>query len=484
VLAKQAPPNNAQLWAEAAITDELANIRNLDPNIKITKPGNDFYISLLKIASILKGDGRRHLRPSEIRTAVIDAAPGAFRYKGKSLDEAITYQFGRAMAQAEPRYRSEGIKGEPVLPNGLASRASAERNSDDSALLGNTTDFAYNSRETENARLTKWQAQRIGQKMLPGFRIQNCMSQQVNKKTEVHCNHEGQAFYKGLMTCGSAWVCPVCGSKIAAQRREEIREAVSRAKEKGFYIYSATFTLQHTKADKLDKLVKDLGKARAGALNGRWRAEFREKFGYVGYIYVLEVRGAGAHGWHPHRHELLIMRNKTNAEEIEQFFAERYGKLLEKKGYYTNRHTVVVTEVNDPDKDYLTKSAIELEITGGQWKRGESLGPFQMLAAYSETGDLDYSDLFREYAVATAGKSWVRFSPGLRDELGMGEGLSDEEVAAQEEAEEETLKAVLNEDEWAIVVKYELRGELLVAAKLDVISQWLIDKGIRSRPEP
>ena len=44
-------------------------------------------------------------------------------------------------------------------------------------------------------------------------------------RSEVQEPQNGQLW--GLQTCGSVWVCPVCGAKVVERRRGEIQQAMA-----------------------------------------------------------------------------------------------------------------------------------------------------------------------------------------------------------------------------------------------------------------
>ena len=94
-------------WAETAVRRELEAIGRCHGD-NPHRPDSEFWASLIKIASVLKGSGRQHIAPSRVRTAVLEYAPMSLRTKG-NREKDINYLFGRAMNQARPRYRSRGV---------------------------------------------------------------------------------------------------------------------------------------------------------------------------------------------------------------------------------------------------------------------------------------------------------------------------------------------------------------------------------------
>lgn len=327
--------------------------------------------------------------------------------------------------------------------------------------------------------LSKWQLHNIAAAVLGVmWRTASCMKRQVSGATCVHRADSGRAYYTGVQACGSVWACPICAQKIAARRRDEISKAIEGS---GYSVMLVTWTIQHTRKDRLKTLIDDLKAGQRYTLNGYFRKKFYNTFGVAGYIRALEIRvNPTGQGWHPHSHELLFVRSEQSPDEIKAFLLARYGKYLERKGYLVNEHTLDVrtsetVETEGTVSDYLTKSPIELEITGGNWKNGRSLSPFQLLAAFSDDGDMVYADLFREYAEATRGKKWLVWARGLRAELlPDDEEETDEEAAAAVAEDEDEIVLMLNRDEWRRVCMFQLRGELLAAASAgDDLALWL-----------
>jgi len=346
-----------------------------------------------------------------------------------------------------------------------------------------------NSTDTKPTKLSKWRLQDAAAIALgDSWATSSCMRRQNGSHTKVHKSN-GKAHYTGLQTCKSVWACPICSSRIASQRRDEVKLAL----ENSHYIpILVTYTIQHSLKDKIRDLLCVIKDGLRHTLNGRFRKTFYERFCVAGYVRSVEVRWNPKTGWHPHVHELLMLKREASNEAIKSFLQSRYGEYLKKRGYHVNEHTIDVrsnddTESGDLVSEYLTKSAVELEITAGALKKGHSLSQFQLLAAFAETGDMMYADLFQEYAQATAGKKWLTWSRGLRAELLPDvQEETDEEIAGkEEEGEGEDVVLILDRDEWRRVCNMRLRGNLLavVAVGLDDLDSWLHDKGIRLQPK-
>jgi hypothetical protein len=96
----------------------------------------------------------------------------------------------------------------------------------------------------------------------------------------------------------------------------------------------------------------------------------------------------------------------------------------------------------------------------GKSKGGKS--PFELLDACL-AGDAKSGELFKEYAREFKGKRQLYWSPGLRDWLAVEE-VSDEEIA-QAKPEKIEVVAKLREEDWSLVLSYNVRGEVLEIAK-------------------
>jgi hypothetical protein len=91
--------DNNLLWAETAVTNELSALANL-PKQNINKPGSPFYVSLLKIASIVKGG---YLQEYAALNGIKRACAALTWIPQKEID----YQWRRAYQRAEPRHPNE-----------------------------------------------------------------------------------------------------------------------------------------------------------------------------------------------------------------------------------------------------------------------------------------------------------------------------------------------------------------------------------------
>src|SRR5690606_33597513 len=62
--------------------------------------------------------------------------------------------------------------------------------------------------------------------------------------------------YKGLVTCGSVWTCPLCAAKIQERRRQEVVQAIAWATGKGHGVAMVSLTFPHRVEQPLALLLR------------------------------------------------------------------------------------------------------------------------------------------------------------------------------------------------------------------------------------
>lgn len=318
-------------------------------------------------------------------------------------------------------------------------------------------------------------------RLLPDERVAECI-RRINPVKEnegtvkvMQGTKHAKPFFKGVITCGSAWVCPICAAKITERRKVELQDGLVAHPE--LKPVMVTLTLQHWREDslesRLDLLKGGLRFARSGA---SWR-RIVDRLGIQGSITATEITWGNGSGWHPHSHILLLCsRILTESElaELKGFFLTRYGGWIERNEGYVAPEGVDVRNMDAGASGYLAKWGPAEELTKANVKlgRGDRIGPWGLLAM-SANGDGRAGKLFQEFAKAVRGKRVLSFSDGLRDRLELGQEKTDEELAVAEE-ETAVVLATLDRYQWAAVVGNCARGELLeVAASGDPEKIWL-----------
>jgi hypothetical protein len=106
--------------------------------------------------------------------------------------------------------------------------------------------------------------------------------------------------------------------------------------------------------------------------------------------------------------------------------------------------------------DELTKAHLKTAGRGGR-------SPWQLLADY-QAGDLQAGMLWKEFIEAFKGRAQLFWSPNLRVDLGLDDDQTDEQLAASVNAED-SLVARVSDGDWDLIVKQNLRGQVLEALR-------------------
>lgn len=311
-------------------------------------------------------------------------------------------------------------------------------------------------------------------KLLPKQRVAMCYRRVSDGEHSIEIRRNDsthQAFYHGLMTCGSVWTCPVCSAKITEQRRQELTQAVSTWRSNGGSLLMVTITLQHSKADELKSLLAALKDSWRRLKSGRVWLRMRERYGLEHYVSSTEVT-YGDNGWHPHIHALFfstLPEQELDKDALQAELTERYTALLAQHGLYASDYYGIDVRLGDAFAgSYAAKYGLEHELTKSVSKSGKSgASPFGLLELYRD-GDKQAGALFIEYAKVFFGMRQLSWSHGARKALGLGAEQADDEIASAEPESVSTV-ATLSKSDYSKIVFADIRGEVLeIASRGDV----------------
>lgn len=340
-------------------------------------------------------------------------------------------------------------------------------------------------------------------------------------------------YFGGLLTCGSR-TCPNCGPRIAAQTRREIEQAIGTWMDAGIptrRLLFGTFTIRHTRGQAFEDLARAVSGCWKAATNGRgWRND-RMQYGIEHYMRIFEEKWSLANGWHIHVHALLFVDDRYAASSdtdalLASMFKRWAGKAVE-LGFGVpllraqDMHTVTGAQALDRVAGYFAKQttdaghmpapAMAAEMSNAAGKQGlTSLTPGQILswamvgeeyvvqlwgsprprAKGRGTQGQEYArHLYREYELGMKGRRQIAWSRGMREALGIGRELSDEELAAREEAVEQATAATLvsiTGTDWRTFCarpgrRAELHARAATATRGELV-EWLSTFGIAATP--
>jgi hypothetical protein len=316
---------------------------------------------------------------------------------------------------------------------------------------------------------------------------------------------DGRAGFSGVTSCGSVWACPVCASKIAAERANDLGQVAEWAVDQGHTIGMVTLTVQHHPGQRLAELWDAVTGAWSDVVKGeawsgepehaylqrlekwetdranRWtgsrrrarpvrRVGLAERFGVLGWARAVEVLH-GLNGWHPHVHVPVVIDGPVSEGWIRLFgeaIFDRFQRALRRRGFdavrdsggLDARRAYAAEELGG----YLAKQ-LAFEATHGHVKTGrngsELRAPFQVLADLTSTGDVGDLDIWREWEKASKGRQQLTWSAGIRAMGGLAEQQrTDEQIADDEPGDDDLL--ILDRDTWHAIAP--IQHDLLAAA--------------------
>ncbi|MFB3077980.1 MAG: hypothetical protein ACE1Y4_08215, partial [Lysobacterales bacterium] len=333
-------------------------------------------------------------------------------------------------------------------------------------------------------------------------RLRACGARPVSRDgVLLRANTHGHAHYAGVQTCGSPWICPVCGPKIRQQRASEIVLAVQAHLAEGGQLYTSMFTFPHDLGDDLAKAWNTLRDGFRACISGRAWVKDRQRFGIIGYIRSTEIT-YGENGWHPHAHILWFFKGSLDQNAEQEFRACLYGRwtrFVEKCGFRSPRSDLMkLSPVRHPTEisDYLVKTGfcgddganvprqVGLEMARHDLKKGRQKGrtPMQMVQDYLDdpVGRVKDLALWYSFEEVSKGKRSIDWSrdysveptlkpgnkrrsrPSLKARFNLLE-RTDEELA--EEAVSGADLHQLSYTEWGLVTAIERQHVLLEVAE-------------------
>lgn len=312
-------------------------------------------------------------------------------------------------------------------------------------------------------------------RLLPEESVANCGQWVARRAGEdqpwarIKLGSEG-ACWSGLISCGSVWMCPVCASKIAAERQAEVRAAIERGQAEGLAVYMATFTVPHHAFQACADLVRNVALRFTETIAGAPWQRAKEAAAFVGAIRSLELTHGGK-GWHPHLHVLFLIEGGAEtaerAADLARFLFTRWSARVARAGLgECNEKAWKFERCDTPEQagDYVSKWGPDWELTHGHLKEGKQGGrsPWRILADYAERADAQDAALLIEYAEALKGHRQLTWSKGLKARFKIGE-LEDGALA---EKDPDDAKPIVEVHQDAVRLLCKSRGAMVRALEV------------------
>lgn len=339
------------------------------------------------------------------------------------------------------------------------------------AALGEDRGIRFRSVTASGESVSRWQLQEAARRLLPdkkGLQRCHCTRHKGGDGVKIWKGDRG-AWFSGLMQCGSVWICPVCASKVAEGRAEELQRGIDYAIETGHGCMMVTLTFSHGRGDMLADTLEGFSKSLRRLKSGRAYQQLMRDYGIMGEVRALEITHGQANGWHPHTHAITFSHSKLTDRDRFRFECRLFvlwRAACRKAGIGLPVFGVGVHIRPAKDAaDYVAKWGFATEVTRSHIKRAKTGGrtPWQLLAD-ADGGDQHAAWLFREFAQSFHGKRQLYYSPGLRQKLGLLEELTDQQLL-ELEPEEKTLVCEIDPDEWRMIVRFRMRAAVLEAAE-------------------
>lgn len=328
-----------------------------------------------------------------------------------------------------------------------------------------------------DSRALRYIRQSAARRLLPGQRVSWCLRRTGDSERPALLKDKktGKAHYGGLISCGRVWSCPVCAAKVSTRRRDELKTAFDIHRIRGGALFLVTWTFRHSLHDDLAGMIEKLKKAADAVKAHRQYKEMKAAHGVIGTIRGLEITH-GVNGWHPHLHEVWMLKDSVNESATRQALQTRLFEIWRKQcikkglGEPNEDHGIDVRNGDYADR-YAAKWGLEAEVSKGMIKEGygKSRTPFMLLDSYID-GDKQAGALFIEYVKAFQGqrKRQLVWSNGLKKMFNIAE-KDDEEIAAEKPESADRL-GFFDLDQWRLILKFrgarvDTRAQILRVAE-------------------
>jgi len=369
-------------------------------------------------------------------------------------------------------------------------------------ILGNTTKLPSSADFVGQYGYTalRFYLLEIARSIIPEERIKVCWRYPLPERQAIEIIYSDElkrARSAGTMKCGSGWVCPACMAHIQERRRLELQTALDRSSDKYFSVM-VTYTAAHTQQMRLAQIMRDMQDAYTKLHSGRFWQNVKSEYMIGGMIRATEIT-YGASGWHPHFHEIVLI-DRTMLDENIAGSVDEYSQSLQTQlgtewlrqlsavGLSGKQGVALDVRGSNRDvADYVSKfghmpqnvsmhvKPDEVAYSIGKTAGGGNFGVLDIL--FAAASDSKYRTLFREYHVATKGRSQLKWSKGLKSLLDI-EIIRDEIAAQGIETETDRIMAQIDLDTWRYIAYNNHTGQLMTYANAgdDVKVSWFIER--------
>lgn len=288
-----------------------------------------------------------------------------------------------------------------------------------------------------------------------GLRLQH-----GRKAVEVYrCPDGPRGRVVGPCSCGQPLICPVCSPRISSVRAGEVGDGFRRASARAWRAHLMVFTAPHTAASPLLAEV-DFWRGAWEEFMASGRASQKLKDQRKGHIGGPELTH-GLNGWHFHRN--LVVFHDGNLD-VEAHKSRWMGCLGSRYSLAAEKHAFDAKEIDDEDMAiYCAKHGAEVA-----WAEGKTSSQTALtLLVRSALAGRSCPEWVEAVNVVAARKlSILRWSRGLRAELGIAPEKTDVEIAEEKGRPSDELLGSVTATQWRLIVSRRLEYRLLQEANL------------------
>jgi hypothetical protein len=232
-----------------------------------------------------------------------------------------------------------------------------------------------------------------------------------------------------------------------------------------------TLTNPHTRRDNLGDMLKAQSLAMSRFNGDRFSKLIWSDMGCIGTVRAWEVTHGRMrptdNGWHPHFHILIFCASGLDLEAFRPRIYSAWANSCRLAGLPipSQRHGITL-EDGSRASEYVSKGlwGLDREMTKGHMKKankGET--PFDLLRAFLSDADKQAAALYREFALTFHGRRQLVYSKGLKAHFELVE-KTDQEISQEIDESAERLGSI-SLDQWRVICRLDLRGEVLELAR-------------------
>ena len=180
-------------------------------------------------------------------------------------------------------------------------------------------------------------------------------------EVQVIKTEDDKVSLRGLQTCRSTFLCPVCEQRNAYKKATTLLNLMQETHNYGGDVVQVILTIHHRRGqDLLDLQTKLKSAFDAVFAPSKKGSQLTKQFGLVGYHLTKEITFSLKHGWHPHFHVTLFFNrnlNSTDIYDLEAFIKKEFPAAAVRQKRYTSPNAINVRHIDLSDRRAISNAA-------------------------------------------------------------------------------------------------------------------------------